>query len=214
MIIHTGKIIVTVLLAASVAHAFSPPERPRLIRRHPVKAAPLRLKVLKNTEKREISKHYPSFSEARRYEPRLSRTFKEAGVPLALLGLSFQESSFRANARGKGTFGVWQLKSETGRRFGLRVNSRVDERGDVLQATKSVALYLRHLHGMFNDWGLVAIAYKMGEGNLSKVLRTNSVKSFDELITRGILLPETEAYLVSLITYGILYQEYLKNAGI
>lgn len=188
------------------------PEKPRVILSRSQRAASFRLQIYRTIQQlntRELRHLRAHFRVAARSEPFLSASFKKEKVPLTLVGIGFLESDFRAHAVGNGTLGVFQLQAGTARRFGLKVSRALDERKDVVRSAECVARYLRHLYEMFNDWGLVVVAYKMGEGNLQKVLDQKRVKSMNELFPS--LLPSTRRYLLRVMAYGILYQEYLRD---
>jgi len=146
---------------------------------------------------------------AARFRP--EEIFRNSGIPLTLIGLGFEESKFKPEAQNGNALGVWQLQPYTAKRFGLKISKKVDERRDVILSTKCAARYLRHLYQIFGDWGCVAIAYKMGEGNLRKRLAETKARSVEELIRKKILLPETEAYLTGVFAKGFAYASYIEN---
>lgn len=162
-------------------------------------------------KEREVQELKSQFLRASRFEPHLTETLSKNGIPLILVGLTFQESDFRPEAKGAGTVGIWQLQPHTARTFGLKVSHKSDERKDVLRSTNCTVKYLRYLHSKFGDWGLAIIGFKMGEGNLTQVLRKHQASSIHELFERGILTDETKNYLFDALAHGMLYQEFLRK---
>ncbi len=53
----------------------------------------------------------------------------------------------------------------------LEISTLVDERRDPYASSEAAAVYLKQLHGMYNDWSLAIAAYNCGPGNVNKALR-------------------------------------------
>ena len=68
------------------------------------------------------------------------------GVPNQLAAVIRVESGGNPMALSpKGARGLWQLMPDTARRYGLRVDGRLDERLDIEKATTGAARYLKDL---------------------------------------------------------------------
>ena len=92
-------------------------------------------------------------------------------IPLELKYLPVIESAFNPRARSRvGATGLWQFMAATGKRYGLEINSLVDERCDPIKATYAAARYLKDLYDIFNDWTLVIAAYNCGPNNIIKAI--------------------------------------------
>ncbi|MDQ7055299.1 MAG: transglycosylase SLT domain-containing protein [Persephonella sp.] len=90
------------------------------------------------------------------------------------------ESAFDPYATSpSGAAGLWQFVRITGKRFGLRINSRVDERRDPYKSTVAAAKYLKYLYRMFGRWDLVLAAYNCGEGCVQRKLRNSNNDFWD-----------------------------------
>ena len=76
---------------------------------------------------------------------------------------------------------MWQFISETGQRYGLTVNKKVDERNHPDKATDAALSYLSDLHDRFGSWYLAAAAYNTGENRVGRIMRemTGSEKGTD-----------------------------------
>lgn len=80
-----------------------------------------------------------------------------------------------------GAVGPWQFMPQTGRRYGLMVNSYVDERRNYYQSTHAAARYLTSLYHEFKDWLLVIAAYNGGEGAVRSAIKRSGSRDFWKL---------------------------------
>lgn len=131
-------------------------------------------------------------------------------LPEELKYLSVIESALRPRAVSKvGATGLWQFMYQTGKQYGLKVSSYVDERQDPLKATKAACRFLAQLYNTFNDWELALAAYNCGPGNVLKAIKRSGNKTnFWEL--RPYLPKETANYVPAF--YATMYIfEYAKE---
>lgn len=117
-----------------------------------------------------------------KYEPMISAKLTERAMPQDLIYLAMIESGFNPKAQSPAKAGgLWQFISETGQRYGLTVNKRVDERNHPDKATDAALSYLSDLHDRFGSWYLAAAAYNTGENRVGRIMRevTGSEKGTD-----------------------------------
>ena len=101
---------------------------------------------------------------AGRYLPHIERMLKESGMPDDLKYVAIAESALRAHAgSSQGAIGFWQFMRPTGRRYGLTINSRIDERRNFFASTRAAIRYFKALYEELGSWTLAAAAYNMGE---------------------------------------------------
>lgn len=106
------------------------------------------------------------------YMPIFEEELHRQGLPIELRILPIVESSLNTRAiSGMGAAGLWQFMYPTGRHYGLRVNSFIDERLDPIASTKAACKYLKDLYNIYEDWTLVLAAYNCGPGNVNKAIR-------------------------------------------
>lgn len=106
------------------------------------------------------------------YEPMISAKLSERDMPQDLIYLAMIESGFNPKAVSPAKAGgLWQFISETGQRYGLTVNKRVDERNHPEKATDAALSYLSDLHKRFGSWYLAAAAYNTGENRVGRIMR-------------------------------------------
>ena len=109
--------------------------------------------------------------EAEYYFPIFEDALGRRGLPYELKYVPVIESALRPNARSRaGAAGLWQFMPTTAKRYGLEVNSLVDERYDVYKSTEAACDFLQALYAIFNDWNLAIAAYNCGPGNVRKAI--------------------------------------------
>jgi len=157
--------------------------------------------------KRDLSEFMLGFSEY--YFPIFEQIFDKEGVPQELKYLALIESALNPRATSKaGAVGLWQFMYSTGKMYGLKINSFVDERRDPIKATVAAARFLKDLHNMFNDWNLALAAYNCGPGNVKKAIKRAGGKT-DYWDIFPYLPIETRGYVPAYIaaTYLLNYNE-------
>jgi len=106
-----------------------------------------------------------------RYETQVRTALQEHGLPGDLAYLALIESGYSNTAVSRSrAVGMWQFMQPTGRMYGLRVDSWVDERRDFVKATAAAARYLADLTKQFGSHFLAAAAYNGGPGRVSRGL--------------------------------------------
>ncbi|MGH7865436.1 MAG: lytic transglycosylase domain-containing protein [Candidatus Binataceae bacterium] len=87
------------------------------------------------------------------------RILRANSLPDDIIYLAFVESAFSSGGRGP-----WQFSAPTARRYGLRIDSWVDERRDPILSTEAAARHLADLHeAAGNDWWITIAGWNIGE---------------------------------------------------
>src|SRR5918995_510051 len=106
-----------------------------------------------------------------RYETMIRQRLEAEGLPGDLGYLALIESGYSNDAVSRShAVGMWQFMKGTGKGYGLRIDSWVDERRDPVKATDAAARHLRHLRDRFGSLYLAAAAYNAGAGKVSRSL--------------------------------------------
>ncbi|MBP9707323.1 MAG: LysM peptidoglycan-binding domain-containing protein [Oligoflexales bacterium] len=147
------------------------------------------------------------------YKDLIETVLKKHGVPKELFYLALIESGFLNNARSHANaVGVWQFIAATGKRYGLRVDSYVDERRDPVRATIAAAAYLTDLHRVYQDWYLAMGGYNAGEVRILRAVMQTSERDFFKLIEQKRLPTETQNYVPKFIA-AMLIGENIEKYG-
>ncbi|MGZ9265414.1 MAG: transglycosylase SLT domain-containing protein, partial [Candidatus Deferrimicrobiaceae bacterium] len=134
-------------------------------------------------------------SRSGKYVGMMQKILVRYGLPEDLVYVALIESGFSPKAYSVAkAAGPWQFISETGRRYGLRIDWWADERRDAEKSTHAAASYLRDLYGMFESWPLATAAYNAGEGKIQRAVTRYKSDDFSELIRHGYLKQETKDY--------------------
>lgn len=106
------------------------------------------------------------------YFPLFEEHLDRFDIPLEMKYLAVVESALIPTAGSRaGAKGLWQFMYGTGKVYGLKVTSLIDERYDPYQATIAACEHLSDLYDIYGDWSLVMAAYNSGAGNVNKAIR-------------------------------------------
>jgi len=118
------------------------------------------------------------------------------GIPEDFKYVPLVESGLKEGTSPKGASGFWQFMPGTARTYGLKVNSKVDERKNLRKSTIAAAKYIKELYGIFDSWTLVAAAYNVGDNHMKRQIdRQNQDNYFKMKLNR-----ETAGYVYKLIS--------------
>ncbi len=164
-----------------------------------------------------------------RYEQMIRTRFEAEGLPTDLGYLALIESGYSSDAVSRSyAVGMWQFMRPTGMGYGMRVDSWVDERRDMVKATDAAARHLSQLRARFGSLYLAAAAYNAGAGKVSRSLgrlewadttaadslaeaelyeEVTSDAAFFRLAGTDLLTAETQDYVPKLIAAAIIAKQ-------
>lgn len=147
------------------------------------------------------------------YMPIFEEIFNKYDLPEELKVMAVIESALNPVAVSRaGAKGMWQFMHNTGKNYGLKIDSYIDERLDVRKAADAAARYLRDSYRIFGDWCLAISSYNCGPGNVNKAIKRAGGKK-DFWAIYDYLPRETRGYMPAFV--GALYaMTYYKEYGI
>lgn len=147
------------------------------------------------------------------YFPLFEESLAKQNVPLEIKYLAVVESALNPRAVSRvGATGLWQFMYQTGKQYGLKIDSYVDERSDPLKASDAAAQYMTNMYKIFGDWDLVLASYNSGPGNVAKAIRRSGGQQNYWNIRKN-LPQETQGYVPAFLATMYIY-EYHKEHGI
>lgn len=137
-----------------------------------------------------------------RYLPSIEKMLKKNHMPDDLKYVAIVESALRPHAASKkGAIGFWQFTVDTGRKYGLVINARIDERRNLIASTQAAIRYFKELHDKFGSWTLAAAAFNMGEEGLMAEILEQGTRDYYQLY-----LPlETQLYLFRIVSAKLIF---------
>ncbi len=145
-----------------------------------------------------------------KYIPNMKKILHQRGMPTDLVYLAMIESGFNVKARSHAAaVGPWQFIKPTAKRYGLRVDSWVDERMDPKKSTEAAANYLSDLYAMFHSWELAAAGYNCGEDRVQNAIDKYQINDFWQ-ISEFTLPRETKNYVPKLMAALIIAKDPAK----
>ena len=142
------------------------------------------------------------------YMPIFEEALEAYNLPLELKYLPVIESALNPKAVSRvGATGLWQFMLPTGKRYGLEVNTLIDERRDPVKASYAAAHYLSDLYKIFDDWSLVIAAYNCGPTNVNKAIH-RAKGNADYWNIYPYLPKETRGYVPAFIAANYIMNYY------
>ena len=130
-----------------------------------------------------------------KYFPTIERILKEEGVPDDFKYLAVIESGLENVNSPVGAKGFWQIMKTTGREMGLEVNSNVDERYHIENATRVSCTYLKKAKKKLGSWTLAAASYNRGISGINRLLEKQQAETYYDLLLNS----ETRRYVFRIL---------------
>lgn len=145
------------------------------------------------------------------YGPTVSRILKEEGVPQDLIYLAMIESGFNLSATSVAAcVGPWQFSRGTGRAYGLNNDFFMDDRRDLVNATRAAARHLKDLYQTYGDWYLAFAAYNAGPGTVNRAIRGTGSNDYWAHARSRHLKQETKDYVPKILAALHIVKNYQK----
>lgn len=168
---------------------------------------------------------FRAMSDAILFLPTIKKMLSDSKVPNEFLYLAMAESRFISRAvSNKQAAGIWQFIPSTAKLYGLRVDSYIDDRLDMIRSTEVAIKFLSDMYQKFEKWYLAAIAYNCGEGTLRNAIEKANTDDLKTLIDpdKKYLPKESRIYIRKILAFALLEgseemfdskQSYIFNTG-
>jgi len=143
-----------------------------------------------------------AIKRANRWFPVIEPILKKNNIPDDFKYLSVAESNLDNVVSSAGATGFWQFMNEAGEKYGLEINSQVDERYDVEKSTESACQYLRDSYNMFGSWIASAASYNMGQDGVQKQQERQKAKNYFNLVLNS----ETSRFVARIVSLKYILQ--------
>jgi len=126
-----------------------------------------------------------------RWFPVIEEILRTKGVPDDFKYLALAESGLENIVSPAGALGFWQFMSYNGPKYGLIINSEVDERYNIEKSTYAACDYILEAKEKFGTWTLAAASYNKGLNGIENQLERQKATNYFNLV----LNQETSRYI-------------------
>jgi membrane-bound lytic murein transglycosylase D len=144
-----------------------------------------------------------AMKRANRWFPVVEPILEANGTPDDMKYLMIAESGITNAVSPAGATGYWQFMEKAALKYGLEVNSEVDERYNMEKATEAACRYLNEADSLFGSWTMAAASYNTGIENVQKQIERQKAKNYYNLV----FSEETLRY----ITRAVAIKEIMNN---
>ena len=136
-----------------------------------------------------------SLKRMNRWFPVIEPILKEYNVPDDFKYLAVIESGLANVISPAGATGFWQLTEDTAEKYGLEVNSQIDERYNVVKSTEAACKYILDAYAEFKTWTMAAASYNFGTNGIEKQIAKQKTNNYYNLVFGE----ETSRYIARII---------------
>lgn len=154
-----------------------------------------------------VNTYFHSFTilaikRANRWFPVIEPILRKNNIPDDFKYLAITESNLENVISPAGATGFWQFMKAAGKKYGLEINSQIDERYHVEKSTQAACEYLRDAYETYNTWTMAAASYNMGTNGADNQIERQKAKNYYNLV----LNPETSRYVARMIALKYIMQ--------
>jgi membrane-bound lytic murein transglycosylase D len=128
---------------------------------------------------------------------------KRNNIPDDFKYMAVAESGLSNTISTEGATGFWQLMEPAAKKYGLEINSEIDERYNVTKATQAACDYIKEAYSKFKSWTLAAASYNNGLNGIENQIERQHAKDYYNLF----LNEETYRFIARIVTI----KEIMKN---
>ena len=139
------------------------------------------------------------------YKETMYAIMNQEKAPKELFFVAMIESGFHTSTSSpRKASGPWQFVPGTARKYGLKINSFVDERRDIVKSTRAAVRHFKDLYQIFGDWNLAMAAYNAGSGTILTAMKKTRAQDYWHLAKSPYLKKETRQFLPKVIAAYML----------
>jgi hypothetical protein len=143
-----------------------------------------------------------AIKRANRWFPVIEPMLKKNNIPDDFKYLAVAESNLENVISPAGATGFWQFMKPAGEKYGLEINSLVDERYDVEKSAEAGCKYLRDSYDMFGSWIAAAASYNMGQDGVTNQRERQKAKNYFNLVLNS----ETSRFVARIVSLKYILQ--------
>ena len=143
-----------------------------------------------------------ALKRATRWFPVIEPILKINNIPDDFKYLCVAESNLDNVISPAGATGFWQFMKPAGEKYGLEINSLVDERYNVEKSTEAACKYLKDSYDMFGNWILSAASYNMGQDGVKLQMERQQAKKYFNLVLNS----ETSRFVARIVSLKYILQ--------
>ncbi len=143
-----------------------------------------------------------AIKRASRWFPVIEPILKKNNIPDDFKYLAVAESNLDNVVSPAGATGFWQFMKPAGEKYGLEINSEVDERYDVEKSTEAACKYLTDSYNLFESWITSAASYNMGQDGVMKQQERQKAKNYFNLVLNS----ETSRFVARIVSLKYILQ--------
>jgi len=143
-----------------------------------------------------------AIKRANRWFPVIEPILKKNNIPDDFKYLCIAESNLENVISPAGATGFWQFMKPAGEKYGLEINSQIDERYDVEMSTEAACSYLKDSYDMFASWIVAAASYNMGQDGISLQQERQKSKNYFNLVLNS----ETSRFVARIVSLKYILQ--------
>jgi len=143
-----------------------------------------------------------ALKRAARWFPVIEPILKKNNIPDDFKYLCVAESNMENVISYAGATGFWQFMEPAGKKYGLEINSLIDERYDVWKSTEAACKYLKDSYEIFGSWTLSAASYNMGQDGVTLQMERQKSKDYFNLVLNS----ETSRFVARIVAIKYILQ--------
>jgi membrane-bound lytic murein transglycosylase D len=143
-----------------------------------------------------------ALKRAARWFPVIEPILKKNNIPDDFKYLCVAESNMENVISYAGATGFWQFMEPAGKKYGLEINSLIDERYDVWKSTEAACKYLKDSYEMFGSWTLSAASYNMGQDGVTLQMERQKANDYFNLVLNS----ETLRFVARIVAIKYILQ--------